>query len=648
MLSDIRNKAQSFGVKLIFGIIIIVFVFWGVGNMGGMSSDSLAVVNGEKITIREYAKIWERVAREERKNNPEIFENEDAVKQYKRMVLDELISARLFLQEAQRLGVGVTPHELRIVVDTYNEFQDDQGKFDPARYKQMVAALGLTQGEFEDDLRTELTRNKLVRYLGMSSGLSEREAKSVYDFRLEKRPVEYVLFSVGEYAKNAEASDEEVAGYYEKNKAQFRLPVRASVEYLLLTPDTLAGGYPAEEDAVNEYYEAHRAEYHRPASFQARHILILSPADDAAAPADKDAAAKAKEKFDAVLAGLERGDEFADLAKQYSDDMYSADIGGMLSWINAGESGSPELEELAFALEPGEVSKPLRQPQGWHILKLESKKDARDLPLDEVRADIVQELGRAKAEADFPAAHQTAEDALATGVPLAELAATLHVELEKADLVPQEELEKKLAVRSDSRQIFVDAIAAVVGGSGASTIPVPLNIEKGIALVRVNEGRASEIPPLAEVDESIKAVLKLEKGQSLARSAAEEALSSFTGQDAPEAFKDKTAKSVRPAVRVSPSVEPLGPAQALVDDLFTAQSGDWLPAVYDTPAGTVIARAASVEPVAEEEWKSYGPGFVTRYRQYWSGQAAQAFLYNLHKTAKVEVSLDLLDRLNVR
>ena len=648
MLSDIRNKAQSFGVKLIFGIIIIVFVFWGVGNMGGMSSDSLAVVNGEKITIREFAKVWERVAREERRNNPEIFENEEAVTQYKRMVLDQLITMRLFLQEAQRLGVTVTPHELKVVVDTYNEFQDDQGKFDPARYRQMIAVLGLTQGEFENDLRMELTRNKLIRYLGMSAGLSEQEAKSVYDFRLEKRPVEYVLFSVDEYAKNAEASDEEIAAYYEKNKEQFRLPVRASAEYLLLTPDTLAKGYPPEEDAVKEYYEAHRSEYHRPASFQARHILILSPADDAADPAAKEAVAKAKEKLDAVLAGLERGEEFADLARQYSDDVYSADIGGMLSWINAGESGSPELEELAFSLKPGEVGKPLRQPQGWHILKLEDKKDARDLPLDEVRADIVQELGRAKAEADFATVQHAAEDALAMGGSFADLAEQFHVEQHKADLIPQDELEKKLGVQSDSRQILVDSIAAVTGGSGASTIPVPLNIEKGIALVRVNEGRASEIPPLADVSESIKGILTLEKGLGLARAAAEAALPSFTGQEAPEAFKSKVQKSARPAVRISPSLEPLGPAPALVDDLFLARSGDWLPAVYDTPSGVVIARAAAVEPVAEEEWKSYGPGFVTRYRQYWSGQAVEAFLFNLRDSAKVEVSLELLDRLSVR
>lgn len=648
MLDDIRNKAQSFGIKLIFGIIIIVFVFWGVGNMGGMSSDSLAVVNGEKISVREYAKIWEWVAREERRNNPALFEDEELVKQYKRMVLDNLITSRLFLQEAERLGITVTPHELKVVVDTYNEFQDDTGAFNADRYRQMIAARGLTQGEFESDLRRDLLKNKLIRYLGMSAGLSEKEAERIYGFRLEKRPVEYVLFNAEEYAEKAGVSDDEIAAYYQENKERFRLPVRASADYLALTPDTLAGGYAVEEEAVKEYYDAHRAEYHRPAAFQARHILIQAPAEDSAEPAAKDALAKAEEKLNAVLAGLDKGEDFADLAKRYSDDIYSAGNGGMLDWIDAGESGSEELEKLAFSLKPGEVSKPFRQEQGWHILKLEGKKEARDPALDEVRGEIVTALARRKAEADFSAVQHAAEEGLAMGASFADLAAKFHVELQEAVLVPQEELEKRLAVQSDSRQILVDAIAAAVAGGSASTIPVPLNIERGIALVRIKEGRASEIPPLAERAELIKGVLQREKGFDLARAAAEEALPAFAGGDVPEAFKGKVQKSARPAVRVSSALEPLGPAPALVDDLFTAPVGKWLPAAYDTPVGVVIARATAVEPVGSEEWQTYGPAFVTRYRQYWSGQAVQAFLNSLHGAAKIEASLDLLDRLQVR
>lgn len=646
MLDDIRNKAQSFGVKLIFGIIIVVFVFWGVGNLGGMSSDSLAVVNGEKISIRDFSKAWERVVKEERRVNPEIFQDEESVKQYKRLVLDELIRARLFLQEAERLGIVVTPYELRMVVDTYTEFQDAEGKFDPERYRQIVSAIGLTQGEFERDLTMDMVRSKLVRYVGMSAGLSDTETRLLYEFRLEKRLVDYVLFSAADYLDKAEVADEDVAAYYETNKEQFRLPVRASVEFLRLTPDTLAAAYPPDEADVVARYEEKRGEFVRPASFQARHILIVAPQEGQ--PGSEEAVAKAEAKLEQVLEGLKNGEEFADLAKQYSDDLYSADLGGMLGWIEQGSSGAPELEELAFSLEPGGVSEPLRLADGFHILKLEDKKEARDLTLDEVREGIAADLGRVKAEQDFQSVQQAAEDALAVGAPLADLGGKYAVKPQTMELASQDDVEKAIGVLADSRQILLDAIAAAAAGGTASTIPVPLNIERGVALVRINAARVSEIPPLEDVKETIVTTLKNEKGLALARAAADEALPSFTGTEAPEAFKDKVARSARPAVRISPAVEPLGPAAELVEGLFAATGDNWLPLAYEVPNGAVIARVAGIEPVTAEEWEQYGPTFVSRYRQYWSGQAVQSFLYALHTSAEVEVSLDTLDRLQVR
>ena len=647
MLDGIRNKAQSFGVKLIFGLIIVVFVFWGVGNIGGMSSDTLAVVNGEKLTVREFSKAWQRMAQAEKKNNPDVFSDDERFKQYKRMVLDEMITLRLFLQEAERLGIMVTPHELKALIDTYPVFHDDNGKFDPDRYRRFIASMDMSAGEFEKDLRDDMLRTKLMQYVALSASLSDAEARSIFDFRLEKRDVEYVLFSAEEYSKKAEISDADVAAYYESNKERFRLPARASLEYLLLTPESLAGGYPVSDEEVEELYEKNREQYKRPAGFQARQIFLESPPDDSSEPGAGEARAKARATLDEVLAKLKAGEDFASLARQYSQNPYAADLGGMLGWINAGDSGAPEIEEAVFALNPGEVTPPVRMRDGYHILRLEEKKEARDLPLDEVKAGIVAEIGAQKADAGFTNVQRAAEDGLAMGTPLAELAKTFHVEERKEEMTPQEELEKRLGVQADSRQILVDAIAAAAAGGPASTIPVPLNIAGGLAVVRINAARPSEVPPLDEVRQAATDILIADKGQLLARKAAEEALASFTGTEVPEAFKDRAEKSARPAVRVSPSVEPLGPAPELVDAVFSS-SGSWLPMTYDTPKGVVIARVSKVEPVTEEEYAQYGEGFSGQYRQYWSGQAVQSFLFALHKAGKVELSLDFLDRLSLQ
>lgn len=649
MLDNIRNMAQSFAVKLIFGIIIIVFVFWGVGNMGGSSSGSLAVVNGEKITVNEYVKEWEAVAREERKKDPAVFENADTVKRYKHMVLNDLVVLRLLQQEAKRLGIIVTPHELKVVVDTYSAFQDENGKFDPVRYRQTVASLNLTEGEFENDLSQGILRNKVIRYLGMSAGISPKELRRIYDFRLEKRPVEYVLFASQEYAENAEVDEAEISDYYAANKEQFRLPVRAAAEYLILTPDSIAGQYPVGDEAINEYYNARRVEYHRLASFQIRNIFILSPSDDLKDPGADEARAKGKEKLEAVLEGIKQGKDFADLARQYSDDKYSSDIGGMLGWINEGESGAPEVEAMAFSLKPGEIGKPVHHDQGWFIIKLEDKKEGRDLPLAEVRDEIIHELGRKKAEAEFAGVQEKAEKWLAEGEDsLEDFGAGFNIKVSRTDLVPQAELVRKIDVQKDSLQMLTDAVAAVAAGAEASTIPVPLGVENGIAIVRITAARDSEIPSLADMAESVNSILKYEKGRKLALAAAEAALPAFEGQGVPAALADKVVKSGQPALRISPSLDSLGPAAELVEALFSSPEGTWLPRVYEVATGAVIARATAVEPVTDDQWNANGMNFVDNYRRYWAGQAVRVFLKTLHDNAKVEVSEDMLDRMDIR
>ena len=76
-----------------------------------------------------------------------------------------------------------------------------------------------------------------------------------------------------------------------------------------------------------------------------------------------------------MLARLNKGEKFEDLAKQYSLDG-SKDYGGDLGYFSAGEMVS-EFSKAAFALKPGELSKPVKTDYGWHIIKLEDRKDGR-------------------------------------------------------------------------------------------------------------------------------------------------------------------------------------------------------------------------------------------------------------------------------
>jgi len=100
---------------------------------------------------------------------------------------------------------------------------------------------------------------------------------------------------------------------------------------------------------------------------QARHILIR--------PSELMSAERARELAEELHARLERGAEFAELAREYSDDARSANIGGLLDWFPEGAYGEA-IQQICDSLEPGQYSQPFQGPQGWHILKLEGVRQA--------------------------------------------------------------------------------------------------------------------------------------------------------------------------------------------------------------------------------------------------------------------------------
>jgi len=118
------------------------------------------------------------------------------------------------------------------------------------------------------------------------------------------------------------------------------------------------------------------------------HIMIMKPKAENVADA-----AKAKTKIDDIYKKLKQGEDFAALAKQFSEDKSSSDAGGVLNSFSSGDLTSSEFEDNSFALEkPGQISAPFESQFGWHILKLVEKKPIKKL--DEVKVDFENRIKR--------------------------------------------------------------------------------------------------------------------------------------------------------------------------------------------------------------------------------------------------------------
>ena len=139
---------------------------------------------------------------------------------------------------------------------------------------------------------------------------------------------------------------------------------------------------------MKKYYEEHKADYYKD-EVKASHILI-STVDDNGKELSEAKKKEAKKKAEEVLKKAKSGEEFSELAKEYSDDPGSAANGGDLGYFTKGQMVQP-FEEAAFSLKSGEISGLVESEYGYHIIKVYDKID-KQLTFDEVKDEINKTL----------------------------------------------------------------------------------------------------------------------------------------------------------------------------------------------------------------------------------------------------------------
>ncbi len=197
-----------------------------------------------------------------------------------------------------------------------------------------------------------------------------------------------------------EAQAEEILKERGSSLAQFKKDLREAVATHLQTEklrDYIVGTLQPNDAELAAYLEQNREKYDEPAQVRARHILI-----QVASNAPEAEVAKAKQQIEQLRQELEAGADFAELASKHSQDPGSAEHGGDLGWFARGQMVK-EFEESAFSLEVGKISEPVRTQFGFHLIKTEEKKPARQPALAEIRAQVLKDYISEEREQRFEA-----------------------------------------------------------------------------------------------------------------------------------------------------------------------------------------------------------------------------------------------------
>ncbi len=607
MLHLMRKHAGSWLIKVVLGVIVVVFIFWGVGSYRAQRGSRVAVVNGEVIALEQYRDVYDKLMDQYRRQfGSSLDQKLLKTLGLKRQALDQLINRSLLLQKADQLGLHVTKEDLVRAIQKMAAFQHN-GRFDPRRYQKILAVNRMTPEMFEESIKQDLIMEKMQGFILGSIKVSDLEALESFKWREQKVNLEYVVFKPSSY-KDVKVTPEEVQAYFSKHNNAYEIPPKVKVKYVRFGFKDLEPQIKVSEEEISQYFELNKNAYSTPKKVRARHILFKTAPDAKGEKLDE-----VRNKALKVLKEVRAGADFAKLAEKYSDDPGSKSKGGDLGFFEKDRMVKP-FSEAAFAMKPGEISEPVQTPFGWHLIKVEEIQEAKEPVLAEVegqiRSKLVKEGARTLA---YDRAEEMYDASYAAG-HIADVETTPEIEI----------IETEFFGRRDRVKGIKEAtkFAEVAFNLGDEDVNEPLELTDGYYILEVIDRKPAEIPELRAVEEKVSNDLLGVKRDELARKDAEEFLKAIKkgNQFEAEAKNRKLdAKSTGFFKRFG-SIPGIGSEREIMDAAFSLSPSKALPeSVIKGRQGYYVMRLKEQQEVDPKEFEAkkseVKSGIISQKRQ---------------------------------
>jgi peptidyl-prolyl cis-trans isomerase D len=391
MLDNLRQNKGGFITWTFLGAIIVVFVVsFGPGSYDkGCAPPAptwAARVNGVTLPASEFEREYENLLRFYQQFGQAPTRELAAQLGLPGQALDRLIDRELMVQEAERQGVVVTDAEVSRTVHAMSAFQSG-GRFDFEYYERTARNIAGTPAKYEALLRKDLLSQKMIQAVRQTVKISEAEIRQGWSDDHDRTVLSYVKFPLAAAEAAAKPSPAEVAAFAAR-----------------------------EPGRIETYYKENAARFEKKQRAHVRHLLAKAPET-----ADAAADAAARKRVEEAASRIARGEEFAKVAAELSDDVNTKGRGGDLGFISA-ELVDARFAEAAFKLAAKQVSAPVRTASGWHLIQAIAVEAARTTTLADARSEIARELlAREKGRALATERANGALDAARRGRALADL-----------------------------------------------------------------------------------------------------------------------------------------------------------------------------------------------------------------------------------
>jgi peptidyl-prolyl cis-trans isomerase D len=519
MLQNIRDNSQGWIAKGIIGVIVVLLSFTGFDAITNFASkrDHAAEVNGQVISKSELDTAVELQRRQLLQQLGADFD-ESLIddKLLRESSLRGLIDREVLLQGVRDAGFRFSDAEMDKLLLTTPEFQQN-GQFSSARFDQFVRARGMNRVQFRKALAEEILIGQLRAGISGSGFVTDDEIEAFV--RLERQTRDFATQQVEVQAGDVQISDAEVKAFYDENPADFMTAEQVVIDYIELKKERFFDEVEVDDDKLQSLYQreiGNLAEQRRGA-----HILIET--------SDSVDAAQARARIEEIKQQLEAGADFAELAKQFSQDPGSKDDGGDLGFAGPGVY-EPAFEEALYALKVGEVSAPVQTEYGFHLIKL-LEQQAPEVPsFDSLKGKLTAELKAEQVERKFVDASKALADAAFEASDLSQPAQDLGLQIQTSSAFGRNGGAEGIIA---NRQVVAAAYSAEVLDDGANSSIIELDPNTAVVL-RLKEHLKPQQLALEQVADSIRQELLAQRANEQAKERGEALLRALQAGEAAE------------------------------------------------------------------------------------------------------------------
>lgn len=573
------SKVLILGFVGIMALSLVLFFRPNSGSSNidpGKSTEVLAKVSGAEITVGDFATQKQNI-----QNQFSRFGGQVSLLQMgytDERILDGLISKKVTVQEATRLGLGASEAEVKdriakMFIDPTGKFllADASGKLDMSKYQERVGDVTV----FEHGVAEDIAREKLEAFVAASVRISEDEVQQEYKRKNTKFDLTYVVVSADKLAEKIQPTDDEMKAYYEQHKNDYNITVpQKKIKYVFIDQDKSGQKLQISDKDLKDEYDNLKPEF-KQAGVKVQQIVLKIARTDL----EPTVKAKADELVAKARGTQETATEeaFADLAKGNSEDPITAKNGGQVTGVvkkNPNKSDDPYQKVLD--LQPGEVTDPIKYKSAYYILR---RGESVPKTFEDAKPELLVSLRNRRGYTVAQKIAQRAQDRLKATKDPQKVAQEFAAE---ANMTPADMVRETPFVKPGddvpnigSSQQFEDAIAPL---NNPNDVGERTGIKNGFAIPMLVEKKGPRIPEFAEVKDKVAQAVKTEKAKSQLEAKAQELIANAK---APGDLKAAAAKlgleaKAEASYKLATPLGEAGSSVLLDDPLYAARAGEVL------------------------------------------------------------------------